>query len=702
MSKKNKKIKQFKHKIALLDYWKRPKNLEELTQVVNVYEHTFEDFTRNFEYMTKMYRKHLGRGGCMLASLGQMIEFRVVPKQEPFALPLFKFMINYIMLMPRILLKVDMTNWEPWVPADFTVSAWRKEMDRIIYDCRNKCTIYQLDEYLAEIKYQMNQVVVQLGDILGHSISNNEFIELMKRDEESRKSIECTFDIPKDATPDVLEKLATDRTKKLLNTMTDHQDLSCSVYAKNGLFNPGQAREFFVHIGYKPDLSGNTTPFTANTNILMGTEDPRAHVIDARGGRKAELLKLKVSDAGDFERAVSTLMSSIRFVDLDYNCDSPHFRRKKITGMEDLMNIDGRVATLDKKHYFIVNPRDPKQKLIGKTINMKTPITCTHPLRSKGYICSACYGKLLASMNQDVHVGRMSALNDADEMEQKLLSAKHALTTKTSEIKFNDVFDQYFVYNNCVIGFNQHVIDRINNSSDFDNYYIEINPASVTKHLDGENRHLDKSVQEIVIYNSKTGEHEVITEEHGLTLFIHPDINDDFYYTPSVTNPDEPVRIKFEDIVVNGMEDTIFEYQYKNFEIADPLTKLNHILNKGKGGIDNYDTFDECLDELMPLFVAGGIVIPDIHIEMLIACLIYTKDMQPVDWTEDDPEYKFYSIDTSIKYSGSVVTSLLYKEANKQIAGNFGTYTKTGTSIYDVFLSDRKEHKIPVNNDSNE
>ena len=104
----------------------------------------------------------------------------------------------------------------------------------------------------------------------------------------------------------------------------------------------------------------------------------------------------------------------------------------------------------------------------------------------------------------------------------------------------------------------------------------------------------------------------------------------------------------------------------------------------------------------MPLFVAGGIVIPDIHIEMLIACLIYTKDMQPVDWTEDDPEYKFYSIDTSIKYSGSVVTSLLYKEANKQIAGNFGTYTKTGTSIYDVFLSDRKEHKIPVNNGSNE
>lgn len=679
-----------KHKINLLDYWGKDDDLIHLTQIVNIYEHTFDDFKRNFKSMLKHYRRHLGRGGCMLAALGQQIEFRVYPKQEPMALSLYKFMVNYIMVMPRILLKLDMKNWEPWTPVNFTVSGWREEINRIIYDCRRYCTSDQMCEYLAEIKYQLNQVVVELGDLLGHSISNNEFIEVMKRDRDTRESISCTFDIPEDATPDVLEKIASDRTKKLLDTMSGYHDLSCSIYAQNGLFNPGQAREFFVHLGYKPDLSGNTIPYTANTNILMGTEDPRAHVIDASGGRKAELLKLKVSDAGDFERAVSTLMSNIRYVDWDYNCDSQHFRTKKINTNKDLVNIDGRVATFDGKTYFIVDPRNPKQKLIGKTIKMKTPITCTHPRRREGYICAACYGKLLASINQNVHIGRTSALNDADEMEQKLLSAKHALTTKTSEIQFSDNFGDYFTYGNCVIGLNPDLVSRIRNSNECNNLYLEINPAAVTKHHDGENRHFDKSIQEIVIYNSKTGERTIIYELNGLKLFLHPYINEYFYYSPSVKNPDEPVLIALKDIVDQDCYDTIFEYQYKNFEIADPLTKLNHILNKGKGGIDLYKTYDECLDEMMPLFVAGGIDIPDIHIEMLIACLLYTKDMKPVDWTQPDPEYKFYSIDTSIKYSSSVVTSLLYKEANKQISGSFGTYSKTGTSIYDVFLADRR------------
>jgi hypothetical protein len=684
---------KFKHKINLFGYWSKTNDLEDLTQIVNIYEHDWDDFTRNYKAMVKHYRKHLGQGSGMFAALGQEITFRVYKDQEPMALPLFNFMINYIMVMPKILLGLDMREWEPWMPVDFTSSGWTNEINKIIVDCRPYCTSDEMCEYLAEIKYQLNQTVVETADILAHSISNNEFIALMQRDEESRKSITCTFDIPEDATPDVLEKLAFDRTKKLLDTMIENKDLSSSIYALNGLYNPGQAREFFVHMGYKPDLMGNTIPYSANTNMLMGTEDIRAHVSDARGGRKAELLKLRVSDAGDFERAVSTLMSGIRYVDQNYNCDSQYFRDKKIKTFEDLRNIDGRVINIDGK-YYIVNPRDKRaRKLIGKTVHMKTSISCTHPKRHEGVICSACYGKLLASINNDIHIGRNSALNDSDEIQQQLLSAKHSLTTKTTAIEFTESFSDFFTYDNCIIGLNSNVVGRVRSSNEYDCYYLEIDPITVTKHMDGENRHFDKSVQEIVVYNSKTGDRITISEEHGLRLYIHPYINEEFYYKQSIKNPDEPVLIPFRQLVDQDLYDTIFEYQYKNFEIADPLIALNKILDNGTTGISRYKTYNECLDDVIPMFNAGGIVIPDIHIELLIACLLFDKDMKAVDWTRPDTEYKFYSIDTAIKHNPSVITSMLYKEANKQIAGHFGTYQKTGTSIYDVFLEHRQPEK---------
>ena len=93
-------------------------------------------------------------------------------------------------------------------------------------------------------------------------------------------------------------------------------------------------------------------------------------------------------------------------------------------------------------------------ELIGKTIYMKTPITCTHPRRHEGYICSACYGKLMASLNCDIHIGKIAAAESADEIEQKLLSAKHALQTDTIRVEFDEIFYQYFELGNGQIGLN--------------------------------------------------------------------------------------------------------------------------------------------------------------------------------------------------------------------------------------------------------
>lgn len=700
--KKKKKKKTPHHDIFLMDpemICRHKHDLDNVIcfdQVVNVYEHTKEDFERNAFKIIDHFKRNLGRSTGRIFTIGQYVKFRVVKGGPVFQLILFKFFHNYLLLEPQILAGLDLSNWTPWDPPQFSNSAWCNTFDDIIYLCRPYFSAEQMGEIIENIKYEINMAAVDVGDIIGLSISNNEIIECMKRSDKARKAIQCDA-IDDDLEPNQLEKLVSKRTKDLLKFMSDQKDLSIGTLAGNGLFNPMQAREFFVHIGYKPTLTGATLPYTENTNALMGWKGILAHMSNAIGGRKAETLKLKVSDAGDFERSLSALLSGIKYADLNYNCDSRHFRKRYIDSQEVLKNLEGRVCTLDPKSdvFMIIDPYDVTQNLIGKTVYLKTPITCTHPRRNEGYICSACYGKLLSAINQNCNIGLLTALNCSDELEQKLLSAKHSLYTNTSEVSFSDNFNDYFENGYCNIRFNDAFIDAVlSDREGYENLYFEFNLNTIEKKKDGENRNFDRCVKEIVIVNANTEERDIVYENSGLPIFFSPEFNEEYFLPALRKATGDVVNVSISEIIndacanLQGSESfLLFEYQFKNHEIADSLMKLTGILFNGTK-IDQYSSFNECMDELLPLFNKGGIHIPEVHIELVVSAIIKTEDMTPVDWNEEDPAYKFYSITKAILSGPSLVQSLLYRECQKQLAGRYGAYEKHGTSNSDIFLSD--------------
>lgn len=661
-----------------------------LDQIVNVYEHNLADFWFNSKKIIKHYKKCYGDRACGLYTLGQSIRFRVYEGEKNIhELSLFSFFVNYTMMIPLVLMGVDMHEWTPLTGAFFTDEKWEDKINQFIRKCRPYGNVRQLDDYLVYSKYLLNLFASEAGDKLALSISNNDFIELTKRNDEVRKTITCTFDIPKNVTPAKLETIAKNRTNDLLNFISDQSDLALSIYTKNGLFNRRQFQEFAVHLGYKPDLAGNTIPFTYPTNNIMGLKDPRAFIVDACGGRKAEVIKLAVSKAGALERSLCMLMSGVKYVDIDYECDSKHFRKKTIKNLTEIDKLEGRVATFDpdSDEYFIVDPDDTG--LIGKTIYLKTPITCTHPDRNKGTICSACYGKLMGALNRDIHIGRLAAINSSDDIEQTLLSAKHALNTNTNEVEFTASFDQYFVFSSCQISFNQDMIDASEeDDSEFKHLHLEFHPNSIGKRLDGETRHYDRIVPEIIVFNDQDESRTVITELNGTTIYMSPEFVEG-WYLPAIKfkDKDDVVHIPFTDIIEKGklLCDVIFEYQYKNNELADPINELKDILTNG-GKINSYDTYDDCLDYLIPLFAKGGIHQPDLQTELLVSQIIFTPDGKPVDWTEENPEYKFFSVDKAIQNNPSALVSLLYSETSQQIAGAHNTYSKSGTSAYDRFI----------------
>lgn len=696
MVQEKKRRKNYKHPIFLYS----PENdtddrttFEQLKQVVNVYEHSLEDFEFNAKKIIQHYKENYGNASTGIFTIGQSIRFRVYKGQEPMDLSLFMFLMNYTMILVPILMGADMHDWKPWTPTRWTNKAWVNQMNHYIEMVRPYGNNRKIDELLEWSKYLMNLWAADTGDRIGLSISNNDFIEVAKRSKEAYESMTCTFPLDEDISPSDLEKITKDRTTDLLNIISDQSDLPISIYTKNGLFNPGQFREFAVHIAHKPDLYGNTIPFTSRTNVMMGLKDPRAHMIDAFGGRKAEIVKLNVSDAGALERSLCMLMSSLRFVDTDYECDSKHFRIRTIDNMDTLEKLDGRVCTLDPKsdEYMIIGTHD--SHLIGKTVYLKTPITCTHPRRHEGYICSACYGKLMAALNRDVHIGRLAALNLSDDIEQKLLSAKHALMTNTNDIKFDTIFDTYFIMSSCQIYFNQSMIDAsADNNEEFNHLHLEFHLSNMKKNQDGEGRHYDRSIPEIIIYDDRDDTRIIIKEENGAPIFLSQEFNNE-YFLPAIKHKGEKdvVRIPFTDLIDTGNVccDILFEYQYKNNDITGALLELDSILSK-KSSINAYGSYDECLDAIVPLFTKGGIHIPEIQPELLISQMIYSPDGSAVDWTLDDPEYVFFTIDKSIQNNQSALTSVLYHETSRQIAGAYGTYEKSGTSAYDWFLYDGK------------
>lgn len=686
---------QYRHPIFLYnpDTKLNDKLFMRLEQTVNVYEHNLEDFVLNSRKIIKHYEKYIGNGGMGIFTMGQSIRFRVVPDQEPFQISLFAFLMNYTMLICPVLCSVDLSNWKPFLPTSWTSGAWRKRMDEYITMCRPYGNIRKLGEYISWSKYLMNRWVSKVGHRLGLSISNNEFIEVAKRSKNARESITSTFDVPKKMSPSEIEKLSKSRTSQLLDIIGEQKDLSISVYTKTGLFNPIQFQEFAVNIPFKPDLYGNTIPFKIQSNVIMGINDPLAHMIDAYGARKAEIVKLNVSDAGAFERSLCMLMSNIRYVDVDYECDSRHFRKKLIDSNDALDRLDGRVATLNPKsdEYFIIDPNNVD--LIGKLLYIKTPISCTHPRRKEGYICSACYGKMLANMNRDIHIGRIAGMNLADDMEQTLLSAKHALATDTNDIEFDKEFNTYFTTYSCQIFFNQEMIDSSAEGTDeFNHLYLEFNLNNMKKHQDGEGRQYDRSITEIVIYDERDDTRIVIQEQNGVLVYLSQEFVNDYFLNAIKHKTDKDiVRIPFRELIDGGKVccEVLFEYQYKNNDIPGALLKLRGILTK-TDRINQYQSFDECLDAISPLFVKGGIHLPDLQSELLISQLIFSPEGGPVDWSKEHVEYIFYTIDKAIHSNSSPITSILYQESSRQVAGAYNTYSKSGTSGYDYFIYDYK------------
>ena len=81
--------------------------------------------------------------------------------------------------------------------------------------------------------------------------------------------------------------------------------------------------------------------------------------------------------------------------------------------------------------------------LIGKTIYLRSPITCT----CEDGICEACYGDLAYTNSElNFNIGAYASAKLNNTLEQNILSTKHLLTTNSDALEFPPEFDKLFLF----------------------------------------------------------------------------------------------------------------------------------------------------------------------------------------------------------------------------------------------------------------
>lgn len=670
---------------------------EQLKQVVPIYMYSLNHIDATVDDILVHLKAALPNRAMLPYTMAHEINFRFKEGGEVYSLPIINFLYNLILMSPALAMGIKIKHTQIFRPVKLTDGEIVKYInDMIIAKYKDKTNFYTMCEYLEFVKIQFNKITVDMGERLMMSISYKEFISLMKESEETRKTLTCTYDIAEDIKPHELEKMSMDRINAVQRHIISRTDLSMSNYVTNGLFNTNQFKEFGSHITFKPNFKGETIPMTANTNIIQGLNDPISSTVDGFGGRKAEYLKLKVSEAGVLEKNLANLLEDIDSVDMNHICNSPHHRRKHIDSPESLLRVEGRFYTdkPDGTHYQIVGRKDTH--LIGKTVYLKTPISCTHPKVREGVICRGCYSELLAVINQERHVGKVTAFFTSNEFQQILLSAKHSNTTTTGEISFNTDFDNFFrlEYNNIV--FNDEFMDLIMDSGPMnpkatsaEDFVLQFNCYGVHKRMPGEGAKYDRCVKDIIIYHKTDDQTYMISETTEGDIFFSPRLSH-IYKTILTNSTDDIIEIPFSELygfIEDDVCEPIFEIVFKNKELAESLNKVQGIFNRNV--IKEYQTYDQILDETIPYFIKGGVKLMDIHVEIIISRLICnSKGKLDIDWYADDPEYTFQRMEAAILNKDALLPSLIFRNPVDQLGGKFGTYEKRRPSCYDAFIAD--------------
>lgn len=344
------------------------------------------------------------------------------------------------------------------------------------------------------------------------------------------------------------------------------------------------------------------------------------------------------------------------------DCGTTHFVIFSVDNERKFRQIIGR-------HYYDLDENNNKvselktvsknsTEIIGKKIGLRSPVTCCGK-----HVCATCYGRELSAVNKDINTGLSGTLKLTEPLTQRLLSAKHLLSTKTEKVNWGETFEDVFNINLDSIYFAPDVECSVSFKKPTAEEYDEDEDAYFTTTLS------------ILMAGSK----KAIEYKSPIKLFI----NDKLLPIEKMKDDDENIQVNPKSL---NEGEYIFKYQVKNNELTRSLQEiLDLIENTDHLGITDYNDFVNKFDDLL---IENDLdYINSVHIEMISAVLIRdAKTGKRLDFSKK--ELNDYVIDRVSKsvMDGPLAVSLSFERINDQLI-DLATYEKDEVSMMDnLFL----------------
>jgi coenzyme F420-reducing hydrogenase alpha subunit len=279
---------------------------------------------------------------------------------------------------------------------------------------------------------------------------------------------------------------------------------------------------------------------------------------------------------------------------------------------------------------------------------------------------------------------------------QTLLSAKHLLETKIIVTKWNKEFDQLFEIDINSISLISDLEDSI---PDLRKYTMIIDPDDVnlvndeedTVKYDDDGNKID--AEDSITYNEyithfyikyPNGNMVKFGSESDESLYISNELNS--IIRRKAKNDDNKVNIPLDSL----QDEPLFYIKINNSEISKTMDGIINILNKSD--ITGNMTKDEALQSIVDLVIEGNLDVDAIHLEVILANQIVSKDdiLRKPNWNDPNAQYRILTLNQALTNNPSVIVSLLYKDLNK-VLYNPLTFTKNAPSFFDLFFHEQPQ-----------
>ena len=209
---------------------------------------------------------------------------------------------------------------------------------------------------------------------------------------------------------------------KLLETKGALQNQRLLPFQRADQLNKYQVPQTMYCFGIRTDINDAIIKKVVIGSAVDGIRDIEEYAVESLSAKKTAFYNKKaVSDSQYYNRRMQLQAAMIHQL-YEGDCGStvtvPFFVSENVCH-----NVIGKYIIDGNKLIYLT--KDNVKGYIGKTINMRSPMTC----RYRNGVCETCGGRIYSNLNFKLNPGIIGAMHVDESVTQKILSAKHLVKT---------------------------------------------------------------------------------------------------------------------------------------------------------------------------------------------------------------------------------------------------------------------------------